>query len=123
MKRRAPRLCRIKLYGVGRHTPVLFPPICVNSQAACLFSSDGLGGEQGEKTSAGADIGNDVAPVDPEEIEELLRLLAFVSFRPVKPSGIPRIDQLSLALDAERGRLCCQIQLEVRKAAAAVTGH
>jgi hypothetical protein len=72
------------------------------------ISSDALGGEQGEKTGAGADIRNDIAPVDPEEIEELLRLLDLVPFRPVKPSGIPRVDQLSLALNAERGRLCCR---------------
>ena len=44
--------------------------------------------------------------LDSEEIEEFLGLLAFDPFRPVKPSGIPRIDQLGLALDAERARLC-----------------
>ena len=61
---------------------------------------------QGEKPGAGADIRNDIALFDPEEIEEFLRLLAFDPFRPVKPPGIPRIDQLGLALDAERARPC-----------------
>ena len=62
--------------------------------------SDSLGGAQGEKTTASADIRNDIALLDPEEIEEFLRLLAFDSFRPVKPSRDLWIDQLGLELNA-----------------------
>ena len=69
-------------------------------------SSDSLRGAQGEKTGTGADVRNDIAFFDPEEIEKFLRLLAFDPFRPVEPPGIPRIDQLGLPLDAERARLC-----------------
>ncbi len=77
--------------------------------------SDSLGGKQGEKTRAGADIRNDIALLDPEEIEELLRLLVFDPFRPVKPSGIQRIDQLGLAVDAGRARLCCRYSRQQEK--------
>ena len=69
---------------------------CVVSPGSPIHAADG----------AGADIRNDITLFDPEEIEEFLRLLACDPFRPVKPPGIPRIDQLGLALDAERARLC-----------------
>ena len=68
--------------------------------------SDSRGGAQGEKPGARADIGDDIALDDPEEIEKFLRLLALDSLRSVEPPGMPRIDQLGLTLDAEWTRLC-----------------